>query len=253
MPNAISSGRVVFKELRSHCARRGVDFVGVDLRWGLDANIRGALDACLKEIDRCRPFFVSLLGDRYGWLPPPERIACEVMERARGRTDPRSPDAALLDAYSIDETLETPVYRLRPERDVTQEDIAPLAAFWESAGFEDAGLSITEAEILHGALSGSAAGGYAFFYLRRLDLESTPGFPDALRPVFIEQDQQRRKRARTIETTHPGRAAAGRGGAHLRSTIRRASDRSGCLTLAGVGRGARIPEYRTQRRGAAAR
>src|SRR5262245_19828303 len=128
--------RVVFKELRSHCARRGADFVGVDLRWGLETNNRGALDACLKEIDRCRPFFVSLLGDRYGWLPPPERIPRDVMEHARDRTDSRSPNAALLDEYSLYETLETPVYRLRRDRDVTQDDIARLATFWESAGFE---------------------------------------------------------------------------------------------------------------------
>jgi WD40 repeat protein len=192
-------GRVVFNELRSHCARRGADFVGVDLRWGLEPNDRGALDACLKEIDRCRPFFVSLLGDRYGWLPPPERIPFDVMERARDRTDPRSPDSALLDAYSIDETLETPIYGLRRDRVFTQDHIARLAAFWESAGFEDAGLSITEGEILHGALSGNAAPGYAFFYLRRLDLKSTPGFPDALRPVFIEQDPQRRQRLERLK------------------------------------------------------
>jgi hypothetical protein len=33
-----------------------------------DTQQRGALDARLTEIDRCRPFFVSLLGDRYGWV-----------------------------------------------------------------------------------------------------------------------------------------------------------------------------------------
>jgi len=24
---------------------------------------------CLSEIDKCRPFFLSLLGNRYGWIP----------------------------------------------------------------------------------------------------------------------------------------------------------------------------------------
>jgi len=40
--------RFVFPELRSRCAKRGADFVGVDLRWGLreaDTQQRGALDA----------------------------------------------------------------------------------------------------------------------------------------------------------------------------------------------------------------
>ena len=191
--------RVVFKELRSHCARRGADFVGVDLRWGLETTNRDVLDACLKEIDRCRPFFVSLLGDRYGWLPPPERIPRDVMAHARDRTEPRSPDAALLDAYSLDETLETPMYRLRLDRDVTQDDILKLATYWESVGFDEAGRSITEGEILYGAFSEKAASGHAFFYLRRLDLDPTFGFPDVLRPVFFEQDERRRRRLERLK------------------------------------------------------
>lgn len=32
------------------------------------------LKVCLDEIDRSRPFIVALLGERYGWIPPTERI-----------------------------------------------------------------------------------------------------------------------------------------------------------------------------------
>ncbi len=32
------------------------------------------LKVCLEEIERCKPFFIGLLGDRYGWVPPEERI-----------------------------------------------------------------------------------------------------------------------------------------------------------------------------------
>src|SRR5262249_61254799 len=28
-----------------------------------------ALEICLQQIDECRPFFVGLLGERYGWIP----------------------------------------------------------------------------------------------------------------------------------------------------------------------------------------
>ena len=73
--------RFVFPELRSRCQRRGADFVGVDLRWGApveDVENVGAVDLCLAEIDRCRPFFLALLGDRYGWIPPPNHIRCEL-------------------------------------------------------------------------------------------------------------------------------------------------------------------------------
>src|SRR5262245_54629229 len=59
--------RVVFPELRSRCRQRGADFIGVDLRWGVteeEAETEGALALCLREIERCRPFFVCMLGER---------------------------------------------------------------------------------------------------------------------------------------------------------------------------------------------
>ena len=27
------------------------------------------LELCLKQIDECRPFFIGILGQRYGWVP----------------------------------------------------------------------------------------------------------------------------------------------------------------------------------------
>ena len=44
----------------------------VDLRWGVtdEQKAEGAvLPICLAEIDRSRPYFVGLLGQRYGWVP----------------------------------------------------------------------------------------------------------------------------------------------------------------------------------------
>jgi len=62
----------VFPQLRKRCELRGVTFREVDLRWGVteDQARRGeVLPICLAEIDRCRPFFIGLLGERYGWVP----------------------------------------------------------------------------------------------------------------------------------------------------------------------------------------
>jgi hypothetical protein len=49
----------------------------IDLRWGVDtASVSEAeqnhkvLRTCLDEIKRSRPFFLGLIGDRYGWTPP---------------------------------------------------------------------------------------------------------------------------------------------------------------------------------------
>ena len=51
------------------CSSRGVSFFSVDLRWGITAEdqINGqVLPICLSEIDKCRPFFIGILGNRYG-------------------------------------------------------------------------------------------------------------------------------------------------------------------------------------------
>jgi len=60
----------------------------VDLRWGIDTMSEDAeqakelivLKVCLDEIARCRPFVIALVGDRYGWVPPPERMQRAVDE-----------------------------------------------------------------------------------------------------------------------------------------------------------------------------
>lgn len=67
----------VFPALRTKYRARGVEVFEVDLRWGITKEMqeRGdTLPTLLAEIDRCRPYFIGLLGDRYGWVPPPEAI-----------------------------------------------------------------------------------------------------------------------------------------------------------------------------------
>lgn len=64
--------KFVFPELRNRCESRGVIWGDVDLRWGItvEAVAEGnVLPLCLNEIKRCRPFFIGLLGERYGWIP----------------------------------------------------------------------------------------------------------------------------------------------------------------------------------------
>ena len=64
--------RKVFPELRRRCRERQVELVDVDLRWGIteaEAEQGKVLPICLTEIDRARPFFMGLLGERYGWVP----------------------------------------------------------------------------------------------------------------------------------------------------------------------------------------
>lgn len=64
--------KFVFPELRKLCRQRDVTWSSVDLRWGIpegEANRVGILSICLEEIQRCRPYFIGILGERYGWIP----------------------------------------------------------------------------------------------------------------------------------------------------------------------------------------
>ena len=62
----------VFPELRRRARDRFVQVIGVDLRWGVteeDSQQGETLPICLREIERSRPYFIGLLGERYGWTP----------------------------------------------------------------------------------------------------------------------------------------------------------------------------------------
>ena len=60
---------VIVPQLTRLCAERGVSFFSVDLRWGIteEDQINGSvIPICFREIDNCRPFFIGILGKRYG-------------------------------------------------------------------------------------------------------------------------------------------------------------------------------------------
>ncbi|MDQ2974881.1 MAG: DUF4062 domain-containing protein [Acidobacteriota bacterium] len=72
----------IFPQLRKLCETRGVTWGEVDLRWGItreEAERGEVLPICLAEIQRCRPYFIGLLGERYGWVP--DEISPEFVER----------------------------------------------------------------------------------------------------------------------------------------------------------------------------
>jgi tetratricopeptide (TPR) repeat protein len=83
----------VFPELRRRCEERGVAWAEVDLRWGVtdEQKAEGAvLPICLAEIERSRPWFIGLLGERYGWVPDevPAELAAQLgwLAEDRGRS-----------------------------------------------------------------------------------------------------------------------------------------------------------------------
>ncbi len=64
--------KVVFPALREKLEKHRIYLIDIDLRWGVtreQAENDQALDLCLQQIDECRPFFIGILGERYGWVP----------------------------------------------------------------------------------------------------------------------------------------------------------------------------------------
>jgi nephrocystin-3 len=72
-----------FPALRAKYRARGVEIFEVDLRWGITREMqeRGdTLSILLAEIDRCRPYFIGLMGDRYGSIPEKEALTPKLKE-----------------------------------------------------------------------------------------------------------------------------------------------------------------------------
>lgn len=68
----------VFPELKRIAAARDVTITEVDLRWGIskeESESGKVLQICMSEIENSHPFFIGIIGDRYGWCPNENEIA----------------------------------------------------------------------------------------------------------------------------------------------------------------------------------
>jgi hypothetical protein len=60
--------RFVFTKLRDELVGFRIHLIDVDLRWGITGE-EDALHIVREVIDECRPYFLCMLGGRYGWVP----------------------------------------------------------------------------------------------------------------------------------------------------------------------------------------
>ena len=78
----------VLPELRDWCEERKLRLVDIDLRWGVSeadaTHNQRVVEVCLQNIDRCRPFFLCFLGQRYGWIPGLGDVSAETLARYPG-------------------------------------------------------------------------------------------------------------------------------------------------------------------------
>lgn len=66
----------VFPRIQRAIAPLGENIQELDLRWGVDTSNmteeesgKQVIKVCIDAIDRCKPYTVVLLGERYGWIP----------------------------------------------------------------------------------------------------------------------------------------------------------------------------------------
>lgn len=111
----------VFPRLRKLCVEHGARFQAIDLRWGVSEQSsldQQTMNICLREIERCqrktpRPNFIILLGDRYGWCPPPPQIPASEFEEVLTRV-PEEDRKLLEEWYQRDENAVPVDYCLKP-------------------------------------------------------------------------------------------------------------------------------------------
>jgi preprotein translocase subunit SecA/nephrocystin-3 len=76
--------KYTFPVLRTLAAERDVTLTELDLRWGIteeEAKSGKVVEICLREIENSIPFFIGIIGNRYGWIPGKEHISENVIER----------------------------------------------------------------------------------------------------------------------------------------------------------------------------
>ncbi|MGM9791707.1 MAG: DUF4062 domain-containing protein [Candidatus Cryptobacteroides sp.] len=141
----------VIPELNRRLRDRRVELQAIDLRLGVNTAKMSeeeselkVLDVCTSCINSSRPFFIGLIGQRYGWIPPVERW---------------------------------------------KEFIAGLSEEDRELLKDTEGCSVTEMEIVYGALSqGSFDSSHVLFFLR--DEASYEGIPEELKSSFCESDPE---------------------------------------------------------------
>ena len=74
--------RRTFPKLRQIASERDVYLTEVDLRWGIteeESKTGKVVDICLREIDNSIPFFIGIIGNRYGWIPSLDDLSPETI------------------------------------------------------------------------------------------------------------------------------------------------------------------------------
>jgi len=67
----------IFPVLKEEAAKRDVSIIPLDLRWGIteqESKTGKVIEICLHEIENTYPFFIGIIGRRYGWCPKEDDV-----------------------------------------------------------------------------------------------------------------------------------------------------------------------------------
>ena len=81
----------IIPQLRIWCENRKIQLIEVDLQWSKESRTSkttSSLEMSMRELQRCReenvrPFFLSLLSEKYGWVPPSTCLTKELKDQYR--------------------------------------------------------------------------------------------------------------------------------------------------------------------------
>ena len=121
----------------------------IDLRWGVTEEEvkRGeTVDICLDGIEECKPYFICMLGKRYGFVPTPSCIGKRSFEDVISICADISPQEKniLKENYHFCDEA-TGYYRIK--REISEDLKERVRKILEKAGIKEASMSITEQEI----------------------------------------------------------------------------------------------------------
>ena len=78
----------VLPRIKDFAKQYGKNIELCDLRWGINSlemdeekSTMKILQVCFDEIDNARPFFVAIIGDRYGYVPPAQVVKNSITDR----------------------------------------------------------------------------------------------------------------------------------------------------------------------------
>lgn len=150
----------VIPQIQNHFRNYDINVYAIDLRWGVDtASVdfeeereAKVLDVCFNTIRNSRPYFVGLLGSRYGWIPNKEYRdkVCSLF----------SEDEGFMNAYTE-------------------------------------GRSVTEMEMLYGALGEKDLIPHSYFFFRSDSAYAQ--MPDNVKTDYVDTDPKKQHKLRQLK------------------------------------------------------